>query len=132
MQENTLTLSVDAANNATPSNEVYERFLEEPNKSTYVGALHTEDDRDMLQLYRTAPKRSGESRGMKRSSVKATVDVSVPNASGSGNIVLPLIAELSVSVPVGTTDAEVIHVLQRIIAFADDTSGESLFTKTNI
>jgi len=119
MQPDPLTLSVDAANNGTPANEDYDRHLEEPNRSTYVGATHTEASREMLQLYRTAPRRSGESRGVAKCSAKFTQDISVPNASGSGDIVIPLIGEVSFAVPLGATAAETKHLRQRIVSFLD-------------
>lgn len=78
------------------------------NRSTYTeNGVHTLTSRSLMQLYRTYPKRNGNSRGSSKTSVKFTLDVSVPNADGSGNIVLPVIWEISGSVPVGGEAAAV-------------------------
>lgn len=72
------------------------------NRSTYtVDTEHTLTSRSLLQFYRTYAKRSGNSRGASKSAVKLTRDVSVPNADGTGNIVAPLIIEVSISCPIG-------------------------------
>ena len=122
MQSNTITLSVDAANDANPANQDFVRMREDLNRSTYHASGHSDSARDMLQIYRTDPKRSGESLGIRKSAVKITVDQSVSNASGSGNITLPLIGEVRFAVPVGTTDAEVIETAQRLLALLDTNS----------
>jgi len=97
------------------------RHEETTTRSTYVDdASHSVDSRDIMQLYRTAAKRNGESRGTSKSAVKLTSDVSVPNASGSGDIVLPLIAEVSFSVPVGVTAAQTLELRQQLVALLDD------------
>jgi hypothetical protein len=119
MQDNTITLSVDAANDDNASNEVYNRYEETANRTTYVGSGHALDAREQFQLYRTAPKRNGESRGNLRVTVKFTEDIEVSNASGTGDITLPLIGEVSFSVPLGTTAAQTQHLRQRIVSFLD-------------
>lgn len=120
MQQDPMTLSVDVLNDNNPVVESYDRHLEEPNRTTYVGATHTEASREMFQFYRTAPKQSGDSRGAAKSSVKFTTDVLVPNRSGSGDISLPVIVEVSASIPVGTTAELTKHIRQRVIALLDD------------
>lgn len=120
MQANTLTLSVDALNDANPANQEFRRFEETANRTGYAGPDHTLSSRDLLQLYRTFPKRSGESRGNSKCSLKFSTDITVDNASGSGSIVLPLIGEVSFSVPVGATAAQTMELRQRMIAILDD------------
>lgn len=121
MQANTITLAVDVLNNATTEDSVFRRHEETTGRSTYVvDASHSLETRDMLQFYRTPPKRNGESRGSSKCAAKFTLDSEVPNASGSGNILLPQIAEVSFSLPVGTTAAQTLELRQRIIALLDD------------
>lgn len=120
MQANTITLSVDPANDGNPENQAFLRSEETANRTTYIGPGHTLASRNIMQLYRTYPKRSGESRGNSKSSVKFTLDIEVDNASGSGTIVLPLIGEVSFSVPVGTTPAQTQELRQQLLAVLDD------------
>lgn len=120
MQANTITLAVDIANNGTTVDLPLSRHEEALNRSTYVSDENTPDSRDTLQLYRTAHKRNGEFRGASKTSAKFTTDISVANASGSGNITVPLIGEVSFSVPVGATSAQTMELRQRIIALLDD------------
>lgn len=92
----------------------YTRFREELDKTTYTGPLHTASMRDLLQVYRSAAKRAGESRGVQKSEQKLTRDVSVANASGTGTIVQPLIVAISWSVPVGCPDADVAEMVNLV------------------
>lgn len=122
MQANSITLSVDALNNGTPANQVYTRSEEVANRSTYRGPLHTLQSKDTLQFYRTLPKRQGNFLGAAKCSVKLTQDVSVPNADGSGEIVVPMIIETAFSFPVGVTDAQMLAIRQRMVAVLDTDS----------
>lgn len=117
MQADTISLNVPTSSTVTtPVTVAFGRVREEMDKSTYYGPDHSLEARQMMQLYRSAPKRSGESRGTQKTSVKLTADVGVPNASGSGDIVLPLIVEMNVSVPVGTTYEEAYRQLELLEA----------------
>lgn len=87
---------------ATAAEKTFTRIEETINRSTYVNrAEHSDSFRDQVQFYRTYPKRSGASLGSTKSAVKFTNDVEVPNAEGTGNITLPMICEVSFSIPVG-------------------------------
>lgn len=119
MQPNQITLAVDLANDANPTNQVFDRSEEQVNRSTYRGPGHTLQSRNNLQFYRTAPKRSGNYLGSSKVAMKFTQDVSVPNADGSGEIVSPLIAEVSFSLPVGTTSAEALAIRQHLVTILD-------------
>jgi hypothetical protein len=130
---NTLTLSVDPTNSGTPEPRPFDLVEIDKDKTTYQGAFHMGDIRELLQLYRTAAKRSGTSRGQEKCSVKFTKDVSVLNADGSGNIILPLIGQVSFSVPLGTTDLAMQECRQHIVSFLDDdTAAGSLMTDLNV
>jgi hypothetical protein len=120
MQANIITLAVDTANTGSTTDLTLTRHSEEMNKATYIGDDHVTDSRDQMSFHRSAPKPSGQSRGMQRSTIKFTKDFAVPNADGSGNIVLPLILEVGFTVPVGTPSADVLEMRQRVVAICDD------------
>lgn len=120
MQANVLTLAVDVLNNGTTANEDYSRYEESQNRSAYIGAGHVPDNRDMVALYRTFPTKSGNFKGTAKSAVKFTKDVEVAGVDSSTTITAPIILDLSFSVPVGTTAAELKHARQRLVALIDD------------
>lgn len=120
MQANEITLSVDVANNSTLVDKVYKRTRYANTQSLYQGPGHTTTSRNQIQFYVTDPKRSGESRGISKCSIKVTQDASVDNASGSGSIVLPKIGSVSFALPVGITVAETLELRQTLIAILDD------------
>lgn len=119
MQPNTITLSVDPANNETIVAELFTRHEEQINRSTYVGPGHTAASSNMMQLYRTLPKRSGDYLGSSKVSVKLTRTRTVGNAAGL-DIPAQDIAEVSFSIPVGVTATEMLATRQRLIAILDD------------
>lgn len=132
MQDNSITIPNDPLNNGSIVNEVYERFVTETNKTTYKRDGIPYEEGDVMSLYRTEAKRNGASKGQRKSAVKFTKTVDVPNADGSGDISLPLIAELSFSVPYGTPTATVVELLQRIHAFTDMDAAVSLVDELEI
>lgn len=119
MLDNTLTLSVDVANNATLVNRTYRRYEENLNRSVYVGPNHTLQAKDTLTFYRTAPKPSGNFRGTAKTSFKFSQDQSVLAVDGISHLTAPVIVEVSFSVPVGVTPAQVLELRQRVIALLD-------------
>lgn len=121
MQEGTITLTVDTENDGVnPATQVLTRAEETVNRTTYEFATHSLVAKDIVQFYRTYPKRSGNSRGNAKCAIKVTTDVSVDNADGSGEIVLPLIGEVSFSIPVGVTPAQTMVLRQRLVSLLDD------------
>lgn len=120
MQPNTVTLPVDPANNSTVVNEVYTRYEETQNRTAYIGASHAPDDRDLLAIYRTFPTKSGNFKGVAKSSVKFTKDVEVAGVDSSTTLTSPIILDLSASIPVGASAADIKHARQRLIALLDD------------
>lgn len=122
MQPNVLTLSVDAENNGTPVNEVYTRYEELQNRSRYIGASHVPGDRDELSIFRSFPTKTGNFKGVGKTSVKFTKDQDVPGVDSSTLVTAPIIIEVSFSVPVGTTTAAMVHARQRVLALLDDDS----------
>lgn len=118
MLPNTITLAVDLANSGSPTNEAFNRFEEQVNRSTYVGPAHAFNAANTLQFYRTLPVRSGAFLGSAKTSVKFTKAVTVPDASGA-DTVYPLIAEVSFSIPVGVSAAVTKELRQRVLAILD-------------
>lgn len=124
-----LTLSVDAANNASPANQVYTRYDEYQNRSVYIGADHAPDARNMIGFYRTFPTKSGNFKGVCKTSCKLTQDVSVAGVDSNTTLTSPIILDLSFSVPVGATTADLVEVRQRLLALIDN---DSLMNSLNI
>lgn len=120
MQANQLSISVDAANDGNAAAEVYDRRDEFQNRSVYIGADHLPEERNELALYRTYPTKSGNFKGVLKSSVKFTQDVDVPGVDSSSTLTSPIILEASFSIPVGATAADILHIRQRLVALLDD------------
>lgn len=123
MLAETYELPVDVLNNGTTEDQTLKRDDYVTNRSTYVFEdSHDREARDQVQFYRTYGKRSGNSRGSDKCAIKITTDISVDNADGSGQIILPLIGEVSFSIPLGTTDAQTLVLRQRLVALLDEDS----------
>lgn len=120
MQGDQLTLSVDVANDSNPVSEVYTRYQEFENRSVYIGADHLPEARNLLALYRTFPTKVGNFKGVLKTSIKFTQDQEVPGVDSSTTITSPAILDLTFSVPVGTTAADLTHLRQRLLALLDD------------
>lgn len=108
-QANTIAVTVGAGTESAGATPTYTHQQTNGNRSTYIDTtVHTSASRQQLQLYRTFAKRSNASLGTVKVAVKLTKDVSVPNADGSGNLVLPMIFNAEIAVPAGVTseDAE--------------------------
>lgn len=120
MQADQLSISVDAANTGSPATEVYDRYEENLNRSVYIGNAHLPEARDTITLYRTQATRTGNFKGVSKSAVKLTKDVDVDGVDSSTTLTSPIILDLSFSVPVGVTAADLVHVRQRALALLDD------------
>jgi hypothetical protein len=128
MLDNTITLAVDEENDDSTTNHVYSRYEEYQNRSLYIGASHALDDRDMIGFYRTNPKASGNFKGVAKSAVKLTKDITVDGVDGVASLTSPIIIEIGFSVPVGATSAERILARQTMLAALDD---DTLMEKLN-
>jgi len=128
MQTDTIVLPVDILNNGTPTNRTYTRSEELADRTTYRGPEGTLSVRDAMQFYRTLPKRAGNFLGSAKMSVKFTQDKLVDTADGAGETPAPLIAEVSFSIPVGVSDADILAFRQRVIALLDN---DTVMTKLN-
>lgn len=113
MLENTITLALP--NGGNPVNAGFTRIDVFQNRSLYHGPNHSNTARETLGFYRTYPKKTGNFLGVMKSATKITKDLSVLNAVGEP-IVSPMIADISFSVPVGATAAEVDILLDHLEA----------------
>lgn len=120
MQPNQLILQVDPANDATVVAETYDRFEEFQNRSTYIGVNHVPEDRDTLTLYRSFPTKSGNFKGVAKTAAKFSKDFGVEGVDGVTTVTAPAIIDISFSLPVGITDADIVKLRQRAIALLDD------------
>jgi len=120
MQENTITLAVDETNTGSTTDITYRRYEEGQNKAVYVSPDNTLLNRDQLAFFRSLPKVNGNFRGMAKSSAKFTQDLEVPGVDSSTDLTVPMIVEVSMSLPVGATAAEALLGRQRAIALLDD------------
>jgi hypothetical protein len=123
MQANEITLTVDVDNDgATTADEtqVYSRHEEHLNRSLYIAEDHTVAAPHTLSLYRTQPKVNGNFLGMAKSAVKFSECLAVEGADGVTTVKAPLICEISFSVPVGTSSAQLMEMRQRAVALLDD------------
>lgn len=118
MQPNEITLAVDLENTGTTTNVVFTRFEEYQNRAVYIGPGHSLLSRNTLSLYRTLPKASGNFRGTAKSAVKFSKDITVAAVDGT-TVVAPLIIEVSISAPVGTTPAQTLENRQSALALLD-------------
>lgn len=117
MQDSIITLPVDVANDGTMVNLVLSRQEEYLHRSLYISAEHRPDNRDTLGIYRSPIKPTSAYKGVMRTSLKFTKDVSVLNPVGE-TITSPMIAEISFSVPVGASNGDRLELAQRVGALA--------------
>jgi hypothetical protein len=119
MQPDQITLAVDELNNATTVDEVYDRFDEFQNRSVYITEHHLVGAHDTLTLYRTFPKANGNFKGTAKSAAKFSTEILVDGVDGLAQITAPVILEVSLSLPVGTTDAQAMIARQKAVALLD-------------
>jgi len=133
MQANEITINSDVANDGNLVAKLYRRTRYANTQSLYQGPNHTVASRNQLQFYVTDPKRSGESRGISKCSLKFTRDGQYDNASGSGTLALPKIGSISFAVPVGATAAETLELRQDMAAILlDETIMTSLMDESEV
>jgi len=116
---NVITLATDASNNNTPANEDYSFYSLEGNRSVYIGDGYDPASRDVISFTRTFNKRSGNFKGVGKSTVKLTKDVTVTGVDATTTITAPIIIEVSFSVPVGADPGSLMRQRQRAIALLD-------------
>lgn len=120
MLDNVITLSVDEENDGVgPVNHVFNRFEEYQNRSVYIGTNHSMATKDTLNLYRTFPKASGNFRGVAKTAFKFSKDLTVTGVDGVSQLSAPIIVDVSFSIPVGATHAQILVARQRALALLD-------------
>lgn len=133
MLDNEITLPVDETNTGVPVDHIFTRFDEYTNRSVYIGENHSLDAKDNLTVYRTFPKVAGNFRGVAKTAIKFSTDITVLGADGVSQVKAPIIAEISFSVPVGATGVQRLISRQRAIAILDrDDIMENLMNKLMI
>lgn len=119
MLSNSITLSVDALNNGTLTNQEYLRYTEFQNRSVYIGNGHTVAMKNNLSFYRSFPTKAGNFKGTAKSSIKLSQDIEIPGVDGVAVLTAPMILEVNFSFPVGATLAQMTEYRQRAIALLD-------------
>jgi hypothetical protein len=120
MQPNEITLGVDEANDTVIVNHVFTRNEEYLNRSVYQSDVSSLVAKDTMTFYRTFPKSNGNFRGVAKSAVKFSKDHVVDGVDGVSQLTSPVIVEVSFSIPVGVSDADVLLMRQRCVALLDD------------
>lgn len=113
MLPDTVTLALP--NSGTPVNRAFKRIDVLQNRSVYHGPAHTTLLRETLGFYRTPSKKIGNFNGVMKGAVKTTLDIEVQNAIKE-TIVSPQIGEMSFSIPVGATVANVNQLFDHLDA----------------
>lgn len=119
MQPNVITLTVDEANDGSTTADVdylYTRYDTYNTRSIFNGNQHLPDKRQTLALYRTPAKANGNFRGTSKSSFKFTTDIIVAGVDGTTTVTSPIIFEVSASIPLGATVAQVKLEQQKAVA----------------
>lgn len=119
MQPQIITLAVDLLNTGSSTDVVYTRFDQYQNRSVYHAAGHTPLMRDMMTLYRTPSKKSGNFPGVQKSSMKFTKDYAVAGVDTETTLVATAIHEVSSSIPLGVSSADQLVIRQTGIAAQD-------------
>lgn len=132
MLDNSITLPVDVANNGTIVNQVITRHDPSANRTRYIFPTHSLVSRDVVDFYRTMPKRAGNFNGVAKSAIKVTTDVAVSGVDASTTLTAPLIGEVAFAIPVGASSASVVTLRQRLIAIIDHALTSQLTEKLEI
>lgn len=119
MQPNVITLNVDESNDGITTADVdyvYNRYDTYSTRSIFNGDGHLPDMRKQLSLYRTPAKSNGNFRGTTKSAFKFTTDISVAGVDGTTTVTSPIIFEVSASIPLGATSAQVLLEQMKVVA----------------
>lgn len=123
-QPNVMTFSVNTDNDdgTTPAVDItYTRYDgSHQNRSIYIASGHTVASRNLLTLYRTPPKPSGNFRGVAKSAVKVTQDFIVPGVDATTENVSPGLVDIGFNFPVGLTPAQNKELRMRAAAIISD------------
>jgi hypothetical protein len=98
-----------------------------PDSGRHLGPAHTFQDKDYLDLKRTAPKPSGDFLGVARASAKFVRTITL--ASGQR---VDAIVECVASLPVGMTQAQIDSIRDDAGDFLISSNGNDLFYKHDV
>lgn len=129
MQADTITLAVDVLNNDVNVNKAFTRYQEFENRSVYIGPGHLPEARNLIGFYRTFPTKVGNFKGVLKTAMKFTKDVEVAGVDSASTITSPIIIDVTFSVPVGVTTAELVELRQHVVAALDS---DTLMNSLNI
>lgn len=101
------------------------RFEENLNRTVYIFPDHTQRAPHTLTLYRTMAKRQGIDLGRDKRAVKITVPQVVKNGDEI-DVLRSIIAELTLSLPVGAESKTIQSVREELVAFIVSDAFESL------
>jgi hypothetical protein len=120
MLDNTIVLPVDVLNDGTTEDLELRRYQELTDKSVYHGPDHSSTHKSKVELYRTAAKPSGTSRGINRRMIKLTESVAVDTTVIGEQAIADSINSLNFAIPVGASKDFQKIIRQRFIAILDD------------
>lgn len=129
MQPDPMIIQVDLANTGTTTEVSLSRYEELPNKTTYILANHTPGSRDQVAFSRSFPTKVGNFKGVGKTSVKSTRDVSVEGVDSTTSVASAIIVETNFSIPVGASPAAIKAARQQQLALLDD---DSIMDRLNI
>jgi len=98
-----------------------------PDIGRHVGPAQTYEEKDYLDLKRTAPKPNGTFRGVARASAKFVRTVTLDDSSTADAIV-----EVNFSVPVGMAEADIDSLRDDMGDFLISSNGDDLVFKHDI
>jgi hypothetical protein len=98
-----------------------------PDIMRYLGPAHTLSTNDVVELGRTAPKKTADYAGKGRARFKLT-----RNATDGTDSLGDIIVDVQISTPVGTQESEQDAILADLAAYFATASAESLFQDQKI
>lgn len=93
---------------------LYYRGESDGGRSAYYGQNHDFQNREMLHLYRTRPRPSGNHNGTARCRLKFTHDLDVEGAVSEETVTRQMIADLNFGFPVGATAGDIEKILRQM------------------
>lgn len=103
---------------STPISNLYDRDGGSwaVDRSLFLGADNTIGCKDIIQVYRTAPKRTATSNGAAKGALKMSREVSVPGVNSDITLLDLNIFNLDTRIPAGLTETEFKNALRSFIS----------------
>lgn len=125
-QPNQIVLTV---NSVSENYDLEQRF---DTRTVFNGPDHSFVTPDTLTLYRTLPARAGNFNGVVKSQAKFSKGYSVAGYDDTTNVRAAAILQVNGSIPVGTPDAEVDEMIDRMISWLGSAEGRMHIKKGTI